>query len=192
MWIVAVALIWVVVCQSIPEGIFQKNLYFITFSRSKQCRQMENEARKAIPVLTRGYFLLVEQSLHHSLKSMPLPGSTVQMCSAEHRHSPFRGYLASVPLVHVLNHSQSMWFYMNSLSGHTGICLWENRRVSPVKILKLSRIWQIWISAKERFLGWGVEFSFLTSYGKICWGWERFRVKINENKVWSELIWGWN
>jgi len=25
-----------------PEGIFQKNLYFITFARSKQYREMED------------------------------------------------------------------------------------------------------------------------------------------------------
>lgn len=100
------------VCQSVPEGIFQNNLHFIVFTRSKQYRHMENCASKPIPVLTRLPFFLgqVITSFSHAL---PLPASACQMCSVlwgpvpGTGHNPFRGPTRS-PLVLLLNYSSSM------------------------------------------------------------------------------------
>lgn len=125
-WIVTVALIQMPVCQSIPEGIFQNNLHFIVFTRSKQYRHMENCASKSIPVLTRLPFFLgqVITSFSHAL---PLPASACQMCSVLRGpvlgtgHNPFRGPTRSPPC------SPSELLQFHELACYMGICLQENK-----------------------------------------------------------------
>lgn len=125
-WIVTVALIQMPVCQSVPEGIFQNNLHFIVFTKSKQYRHMENCASKPIPVLTRLPFFLGQVITLFS-HALPLPASACQMCSVlwgpvpGTGHNPFRGPTRSPPC------SSSELLQFHELACYMGICLQENK-----------------------------------------------------------------
>lgn len=140
------AVIQVLVCQSIPEGIFQNNLHFIIFTRSKQYRHMENCASKPIPVLTRLRFSQAK-SLPHFL--MPCLSHLALVRCVQRYGGPCRaqGTIPSgaphvLPLVLLLNYSSSMdllatWGFASKKINN------QKKKKSLVKVLKLDRIWQI-------------------------------------------------